>query len=291
MNSRDVFPKQPTFRRTSGSEGGRSLVGDEDKGRLDTDAVNKDSWNSDSYDAWIQRFGRPEEIAEKIGSNPAKILSSLAEYFTDVKGKKILNIMGSNGTKGVALALLGADVTIVDFSEGNKRYALEVAESARVKIHYIQSDILRIKEFIGIGGFDVAFAELGILHYLMDLKPFMGIVHDMLKDGGRFILKDFHPVSTKLISYRGSTAKVRKYKVSGDYFDEGLEKVEVAFSKHLPKSDDIQYVYIRKWTLGEIVTSIAQAGFIIDGLKEEPNQSSEVFDKGIPKTFTIVSRR
>ena len=267
------------------------MADDEDNGYLDTDTINKNSWNSGSYDAWVQRFGKPEDIAEKLKSNPEKILSSLAEHFIDVKGKKILNIMGSNGTKGVALALLGADVTIVDFSEGNKRYALEVAESARVTIDYIQADILRIKEFIRAGSFDVAFAELGILHYLMDLKPFMDIIHDMLKDGGRFILKDFHPVSTKLISYRGSTAKVRKYRITGDYFDAGLEKVEVAFSKHLPTSDNIQYVYIRKWTLGEIVTSIAQAGFVIGSLKEEPNQSSEVFDKGIPKTFTIISKR
>jgi len=119
----------------------------------------------------------------------------------------------------------------------------------------------------------------------------MNIIYDILEDGGKFIIKDFHPISTKLIAYRGSTAKVRKYKVTGDYFDSSIEKVEVAFSKHLPANDDVHYVYIRKWTLGEIVTAVAKAGLIIESLKEEPNQSSEVFDKGIPKTFTIISKR
>jgi 2-polyprenyl-3-methyl-5-hydroxy-6-metoxy-1,4-benzoquinol methylase len=252
---------------------------------------NQISWNSDTYSAWIERFGTPDEIARKILDNPFKMLSSLKEHFVDIKGKKILNIMGSNGIKGVALAVLGADVTIVDFSEENRKYALEVAASAKVRINYIPSDILEIGKYIGNNTFDIEFAEMGILHYFNDLKPFMKIVYEMLKDNGRFIVKDFHPFSTKLLTYRGSTAKVRKYKVTGDYFDTGLEKVEVAFSKFLQSDDDKKYAYIRKWTLGEIVTAIAESGLIICSLKEEPNQSSDVFDKGIPKTFTIVSRK
>ena len=259
--------------------------------RVDTTGNNKISWNSDTYSAWIERFGTPDEIAQKILDNPFKMLSSLKEHFVDIKGKKILNIMGSNGIKGVALAVLGADVTIVDFSEENKKYALEVAASAKVRINYIQSNILEIGKYIGNSTFDIEFAEMGILHYFSDLRPFMKIVYEMLKDKGEFIIRDFHPVSTKLLTYRGSTAKVRKYKVTGDYFDTGLEKVEVAFSKFLQNDDDRKYAYIRKWTLGEIVTAIAESGLFICNLKEEPNQSSDVFDKGIPKTFTIVSRK
>jgi 2-polyprenyl-3-methyl-5-hydroxy-6-metoxy-1,4-benzoquinol methylase len=257
----------------------------------DITSNNQNSWNSDSYAAWIERFGTTEEIAVKIRSNPTKMLSSLKDNFGDVNGKKILNIMGSNGIKGVALAVLGADVTIVDFSEENKKYALDVAESAKVKISYLQSDILKIREHIALGTFDIVFAEMGILHYFTDLTPFMSIIYYVLKDNGIFILKDFHPVSTKLLTYRGSTAKVRKYKVSGDYFNTSLEKVEVAFSKHLQINDDVHYVYIRKWTLGEIITAIAESKLIVCSLKEEPNQSSDIFDKGIPKTFTVVSRK
>ncbi|MFA5851523.1 MAG: methyltransferase domain-containing protein [Spirochaetales bacterium] len=254
-------------------------------------AINNNSWNSETYAAWIRRFGKPEDVAGKIIADPMKMLSSLKDQFADVHGKKILNIMGSNGIKGIALAVLGAKVTIVDFSGENKRYALKVAEAAKANIAYIQSDILKIKECTQTARFDIAFAEMGILHYFTDLQPFMNIIYDILEDGGKFIIKDFHPISTKLIAYRGSTAKVRKYKVTGDYFDSSIEKVEVAFSKHLPANDDVHYVYIRKWTLGEIVTAVAKAGLIIESLKEEPNQSSEVFDKGIPKTFTIISKR
>ncbi|MHB9153915.1 MAG: class I SAM-dependent methyltransferase [Spirochaetales bacterium] len=267
------------------------MIHDDKDDQEDISAINKDSWNSETYAAWISRFGQPGGIAKKIIADPMKMLSSLKDQFTDVHGKKILNIMGSNGIKAVALAVLGASVTIVDFSGENKRYALKVAESANATITYIQSDILKIKECTQNTRFDIAFAEMGILHYFIDLRPFMSVIFDVLENGGKFIIKDFHPISTKLITYRGTTAKVRKYKVTGDYFDSTIEKVEAAFSKHLQGNDDSHYVYIRKWTLGEIVTAVAKAGLIIESLKEEPNQSSEVFDKGIPKTFTIISKR
>ena len=42
------------------------------------------------------------------------------------------------------LALLGAEVTIFDISEGNKRYALEAAEAAGVKISFEVGDVLEM---------------------------------------------------------------------------------------------------------------------------------------------------
>jgi hypothetical protein len=41
------------------------------------------------------------------------------------------------------------------------------------------------------------------------------------------VLRDFHPISTKLITSRG-----KKHKVTGDYFDTGLAVTQVAFSKY-----------------------------------------------------------
>lgn len=54
-------------------------------------------------------------------------LKKHSKYFQNVKDLKIANPCGSNGRRAVALALLGADVTVFDISEENKRYALELA--------------------------------------------------------------------------------------------------------------------------------------------------------------------
>ena len=254
---------------------------------------NEESWNDNNYDAWVNRFGTPNEAIKKISKNPAKMVSNIYNKFGDVKDKKIMNLMGSNGTKAVSLALLGANVSVVDFSEGNKKYALELAEEAKVNINYIHSDILKLTQGQLSGDYDIVFAEMGILHYFSDLKPFMNIIYKLLKNDGVFVIRDFHPVSTKMITSRGSTAKVRKHKVTGDYFDTELKEKNVAYSKYSTddKNRDANKVLLRFWTLGEIVTAIADIGLTIKSLEEEPNSSCDSFDKGIPKIFTIVAKK
>jgi SAM-dependent methyltransferase len=259
----------------------------------DQSKINEEAWNQSTYDAWANRFGVPSEAIKKIKENPSARLKSIYKHLGDVEGKKVANLLGSHGSKAVALALLGADVTVVDISSENARYANELAQEAGVKIRYLVSDVLDIPFEELTSDFDLVFMELGILHYFTDLKPIATVVSDLLRVGGRFVLQDFHPVSTKLITSRGTTAKIRKHKVTGDYFDTSLEETEVAYAKLLPgaKRDQLKKVLIRKWTLGEIVTAFAGAGLYIRFLEEEPNASSEVFDKGIPKTFTLVAEK
>ncbi|MDF2841423.1 MAG: hypothetical protein K0Q99_2195 [Clostridia bacterium] len=219
------------------------------------DHASNSAWNEDTYDAWVERFGIPQEAAAKLMNNPESKLNPILQHFGNVADKKIMNLMGSNGVKAVALALMGAEAAVIDISQGNAKYARELALEAGVDIKFIVSAV------------------------------------KLLKQGGRFVLRDFHPISTKLISSRGSTAKVRKHKVDGDYFDVGLEEKEVSFAKYLPEGvvKETRIVYWRRWTLGEVVTAVAQSGLTIKLLQEEPNLSSEIFDKGIPKTYTIVA--
>ncbi|MNI96572.1 hypothetical protein D3C73_1550540 [compost metagenome] len=86
--------------------------------------------------------------------------------------------------------------------------------------------------------------------------------------------------------------------MDGDYFDTTLEEKKVSYSKYLPSAGQEpgseakhSVVYWRRWTLGELVTAAARSGLIIRELAEEPNLSSDVYDKGIPKTFTLVAEK
>lgn len=252
---------------------------------------NKNVWNQDAYDAWLNKYGSPEDYADKIAKNPSKHLGSLIPFFQEISGLKILNLMGSNGSKAVALTLLGGDVTLVDFSEENKKYALEMCEHLGITINFIVQDVLTLDLPSLKGSFDLVFAEMGILHYFSDLDPFFNLYKTYLKPGGLGIIRDFHPVSTKLIVSRGSTAKVRKHKVEGDYFDTSLKVQSSALEKYKANSQDDDLVYLRHWNLGEIISSIGHNGLFISDMVEEPNLSSDVFDKGIPKTFLIAARK
>lgn len=253
--------------------------------------TNERAWNSGPYQAWVSRFGPPAEAAEKLKGNPAGRMKGLLPYLGELEGKKVANLLGSHGSKAVVMALMGAEATVVDIASENARYARELAEHAGVKLRYVVSDVLELPEEELSGDYDLVLMELGILHYFTDLGPLMAVVRRLLKPGGRLVLQDFHPVTTKLITSKGTTANIRKHKVTGDYFDTSIVETEVAYGKLLEGEDRtaLPKVQLRYWTLGEVVTAVAQAGLMIKQLVEEPNQSSEVFDKGIPKTFTVVA--
>lgn len=136
------------------------------------------------------------------------------------------------------------------------------------------------------GDFEIVLMELGVLHYLIDLEPLFEIVNRLLKPGGRFILHEFHPISTKLITSAG-----KKHKVTGNYFDPAIETHTVAFSKHMPDEDQKQLdkVAQRKWTIGELVTALGQTGLVIKVLEEEPNH--KIHDIGLPKTYTLLAEK
>jgi 2-polyprenyl-3-methyl-5-hydroxy-6-metoxy-1,4-benzoquinol methylase len=256
---------------------------------------NLEAWQEDTYDAWVERFGTPAEVVARLRRNPTVVVRPLYRLLGEIAGARIANLMGSNGVKALALAMLGANVTVYDWSPGNARYARELAAESLLDLRYVVADVLALPTQELAAPYDVVLAELGIVHYFTDLTPLMSVVRGLLRPGGRFVLRDFHPVSTKLISSRGNTAATRKHKVTGDYFDTTLEEKEVPYAKHLDPgaaaSAALRHVLWRKWTLGEIVTAVAEADLVVALLREEPNLSSDNYDRGIPKTFTLVARR
>ncbi|GAC1372126.1 MAG: hypothetical protein NVSMB44_39740 [Ktedonobacteraceae bacterium] len=248
--------------------------------------LNAAAWNQDAYDAWVQRFGSPQEAGARIKRDPVARLAPLYPFLFPLAGKRVINLLGSHGSKAIAMALLGASVTVVDISQENAHYARSVAHASGVSIHYLISDVLTLPDAELNASYDLVFMELGVLHYFVDLEPLAGVIAALLRPSGRLVLQDFHPVSAKLISSKG-----KRHKVEGNYFDKSLTMTNVAFSKHLPGNqlNATPQVYLRKWTLGEVVTAVAQAGLFIRHLIEEPN--SKIDDLGLPKTFTLVAEK
>ncbi|MFD1735072.1 class I SAM-dependent methyltransferase [Bacillus salitolerans] len=248
---------------------------------------NKEAWNQDQYEALVERYGRQREMAAKIKENPAWRLHPFYSHLGDVNGKRIVHLLGSNGIKGVALAVLGADVKIVDFSKENAEYARVLAKEAEVTLEYIESDVFSLPpDRMESESTDIVLMELGVLHYFVSLHPLARVIKNLLKIGGKFVLHEFHPISTKLITSTG-----KKHKVTGNYFNPEIEEHQVAFSKHLKENDqgNLTTVLQRKWTIGEVITAFAQEGLVIKSLEEEPNH--KIHDMGLPKTFTLITEK
>lgn len=246
--------------------------------------VNRLAWNTMAYDAWMIHLGTPTEQSEKLRTNPKYPLRRWLKYIGEPKGLRIINLLGSTGGKAIPLAILGAEVTIVDISKENMRYALQVAKETGVKVEYINADVLNIPNEEELRNFDIVLMEFGILHYFSDLNLIFSVVTRMLKPNGRFILTDFHPFAHKLLIDAGNGMVLKE---NGNYFDTELREDNIAYTSLIPENDRsrLQKVLLRKWTLGEILSALASEGMYLRILEEEPNQQH----KNFPAFYTIVA--
>jgi SAM-dependent methyltransferase len=241
----------------------------------DMSAINQAAWNTGAYEAWVLKNGTPTELTSKL--EPERVLRRVLKHLGDLRGKKVANPLGSRGKAGVAMALLGADVTIFDLSESSARYALELANAANVKLEYVVGDFMMLET--QNYGCDVVLMELGILHWFIDLDAMAKQIRGIMKTGGRFVLNDFHPVAAKLLGKAGNQILADR-----DYFDPTTHVGKVPYQALI----DIETpdCLTRLWTLGEIVTAFAQNGFRIQALEETPGWN---FEAHIPGLFTLVA--
>ena len=241
---------------------------------------NKKAWEYSAYDFWVKQNGTPQELAEKILENPKTHLRKYARYFDSLEGLKVANICGYCGKKAIPLSLLGAEVTVFDISEDNKKYASEVAEAAGTTINYVVGDVLEIEKEKFYGTFDVVFMEGGILHYFHDINEFMQIMYGLLKQGGKLICSDFHPFQkiSDILNFGQPTM---------DYFSTEVFEGEMAHArfyeeeirKQMPKCS------YRKYTISEIINGIIRSGFVLQRFDEHPAWEN----KTVPGEFTAIA--
>ena len=228
----------------------------------------------------MKQNGTPQKLAEKILENPKVHLRKYAKYFDSFEDIKAANICGSCGKKAIPLALLGADVTVFDISEDNKRYATEVAEAAGATIRYVVDDVLGIDKEKFYGQFDVVFMEGGILHYFHDIDEFMQIMHGLLKKGGKLICSDFHPFQkiSDILNFQ---------QPSMDYFSTEVFEGEMAHARFYEEEirQQMPKCSYRKYTISEIINGIIKNGFTLEQFDEHPAWEN----KTIPGEFTAVA--
>ncbi len=249
--------------------------------------VNKTAWEYRAYEFWNQRHGTPAEKAASIKADPLARFHYHKKYFSNISGKKIANPCGSNGRMAVPLAFVGADVTVFDISEENKRYALELSKEVGVDINYVLCDFceLDINEYGG--QFDIVFAEGGIIHYFSDIDAFTTILYSITKADGQLILSDFHPY--RKINPYGSTVNSAAEHTDGDYFETKLHNANVAYQSFFEQEEQSLFpkCLCRYYTLSEIINSVISSGFVIKEFLEHPSFE----DHKIPEMFTIIANK
>jgi SAM-dependent methyltransferase len=246
--------------------------------------TNKTAWEYRAYEFWNGQAS-PSEKAAYLKKDPKARLRYHQEYFKDIRSLKIANPCGSNGRIAVPLALLGADVTVFDISEENRRYALELAKEADVEIQYIIGDFCEVDPVEFGDLFDIVYAEGGILHYFSDINAFTYALYSITKQGGQLILSDFHPF--RKVNASGSYMMSVYQLTGGDYFDCQLHNGDVAYQSFFEPDEQALFpkCSLRYYTISEIINAVIHAGFTIKEFIEHPN----FVDKKLPAEFTVVA--
>ena len=208
-----------------------------------------------------------------------------------VNGRRLLHLQCATGEDTLSWSVLGAEATGVDISPQQIALAQQKAAAAGLSTRFLAADIYALPDALQCQSFDLLFTGGGALVWLPDIWRWGQVVAQALEPGGKLILDEGHPIAGCL-SVEGD-----QIIIEDDYFDSRPQKSQGGW-RHFAGGEDAQEAnYQVTWPLGHIVTSLAQAGLIIERLEEYPNTPKWRFGdqqaaaRRLPGAFLLVARR
>ena len=195
--------------------------------------------------------------------------------FYPVAGKDILHLQCHIGTDTLSLALDGANVTGVDFSEESIKIARKLQERLQVKSDFLCSNIYDLKDVLS-GKYDIVYTSQGVLAWLKDIDKWGELINHFLKDNGIFYIMEIHPVK-----YIFDDTIENELVVKHPYFHADSpvqwgddDYPDYADQNYVPKHCSYEWT----WTLSDIVNALMKNGLIIEQL----NEYDTLFYNGLP---------
>ncbi|WP_054871887.1 class I SAM-dependent methyltransferase [Caloranaerobacter sp. TR13] len=142
------------------------------------------------YYAYEERYKKiHKEGLLWFSKKPTPELIDWVEYFNIPLGNEICEVGCGEGRDALYLATQGYEITAVDISEEAIRKCKELAEERKVKVNWVVSDALYLREKIK-RQFNWIYS-VGTLHILVeneDRKKFLKTLYSLLKPKGKLLL-------------------------------------------------------------------------------------------------------
>jgi SAM-dependent methyltransferase len=231
------------------------------------------SSNRKVWDAWTKihlESAFYDVDSFRNGERPIRIKDFEMEEIGDVQGKTLLHLQCHFGLDTLSWARLGATVTGADFSTEAITAARSLADELGVPATFVCADLYDLPSELEAGdGFDVVYTSGGVLGWLPDLERWAGVVGHFLKPGGIFYLAEGHPVA---MAFENEGVQPGELKLQYPYW---THREPISLEVHGSYADpqaQTEGLVEHGWdhSLGEIVTTLIQAGLRIDFLHEFP---------------------
>jgi SAM-dependent methyltransferase len=197
------------------------------------------------------------------------------ELLGDLSNKRLVHLQCNAGQDSLCLARRGARVLGVDLSDEAIAFARDLSKSSGIDAEFVSSEVVGWLETTPLR-FDVAFTSYGSTPWLPDLGAWARGVRCVLAPGGRLVYVEFHPLTWSF----GADFRPTK----DDYFADApfIEPVADyvassgtalgAVSSGATVTNDVPG-YSWQHTLADVVDALAQAGFVIERLREWPHSN------------------
>ncbi len=213
--------------------------------------------------------------------------SSLNQYeleaLGDVTGKTLLHLQCHFGMDTLSWSRMGAKCTGVDLSDQGIKLAKQLNTELQLDASFTCCNVLDTAIYIK-DTFDIIYTSYGVIGWLPDLKPWGRMIAERLKKGGVFYIIEFHPIAW-MFDYQ-------KEKPSITY---GYSQKEVIYEEYKGTYADTNADMISKeygWNhgLGEVVSSLSEAGLTIEYLREYDASPYNIFPKMIKNKQGMYER-
>ena len=237
---------------------------------------NRQSWNA----ATKQHNSHKGDQAAFFRDGGSTLFAEEIDLLGDVQDKSLLHLQCNAGQDSLSIvSQLGAEVTGVDISDEAVDFAQDLALESGIEATFERADVyewLQNNETL----YDVVFCSYGTLIWLDDLDTWAEGVTAALKEGGRFVIVDFHPMLCILDgAMNNDWAEACDYMGGGHYHyelgvgdyvgQEGGERTQTGIALENERPFENPHPCNEfSWGLGDIVMALVNAGLRLTTLKE-----------------------
>lgn len=250
--------------------------------------------------AWDEAAGHYErEIEDDIAflrAGGANLMAPELRVLRDLGSwcGRAVHLQCSGGLDTLSLWNLGAgEVVGIDISERMIECARRKAEALSAPAVWYAADVLQCPHELD-GAADLVYTGRGALFWLLDIDAWAGVVKRLLKPGGWLYVFEGHPLDWV---WDPSAAEFR---LADSYFSSELDESRGWPEDFLPDADVMKArsaKYGHQWTLGAIVTALANKGLRLELLEEHPDQYWNGMPNlplpianQLPHTFSLLMR-
>jgi len=233
--------------------------------------VNLDRYRADNLANWNDRVpihaGPGGYGIEDFMCDPRRLTDVVdfdRAYLGDVSGLTLAHPQCHIGTDTMSWAKLGASVVGIDFSAPALDVARSIAHSLDIEARFVESEVYDIPDNLP-EQFDIVYTGVGAINWLPDIGGWATIMAGLVKPGGRFYIREGHPMMWALDDERDDDLLVVEY----PYF-ETREPSTFQDPVTYLGSGTLDHPTIHAWNhgLGEAVNALITAGLRIDLVEE-----------------------